>query len=89
MKRLGLRSRRGSAPAARDRLKLLLAQERSVFGRRDLISSLREDVLAAIAKHVAIDGERVKISMERRGGIPTLGIDIELPAHKSMGFAGA
>ncbi|ACL60339.1 cell division topological specificity factor MinE [Methylobacterium nodulans] len=89
MKRLGFRNRRGSAPAARDRLKTLLAQERALFGRRDLIALLREDIMAAVAKHMAVDGEKVRVNLDRRGGVSTLGIDIDLPAYKSPGLAGA
>ncbi|ACA14858.1 cell division topological specificity factor MinE [Methylobacterium sp. 4-46] len=89
MKPFGFRSRRGSALAARDRLKILLAQDRALFGRRDLITLLREEVILAIAKHVAIDVDKVRVNLDRRGGIATLGIDIDLPAHKGASLAGA
>ena len=75
-------SRKGSAPVARDRLQILLAHERaaSAAGRSDLAAVLREEILAVIAKHVAIDGEKVKISMERGNAVSMLEIDVELPA---------
>ncbi|MFE1601487.1 cell division topological specificity factor MinE [Methylobacterium sp. ID0610] len=89
MKRFGFRPRRGSAPAARDRLKMLLAQDRALFGRRDMIALLREDIMAAVAKHMAVDSDKVRVNLDRRGGVSTLGIDIDLPAYKSAGLAGA
>ena len=81
--------RRGqSASVAKNRLQILLAHERSGDTASDakLISSLREDILAVVAKHISIDPDAVRLEMDRSGDITTLGIDIELPgtqAHKS------
>ncbi|MGY2049787.1 cell division topological specificity factor MinE [Methylobacterium sp. JK268] len=74
-------SRRGTAPIARERLQILLAHERaaSAPGRSDLAAVLREEILAVIAKHVAIDQEKVKVSMERGQAVSLLEIDVELP----------
>ncbi|MGE7417272.1 cell division topological specificity factor MinE, partial [Methylobacterium tarhaniae] len=60
MNLLNFLSRRGTAPVARERLQILLAHERTAFGRSDLVAVLREEILAVIAKHVAIDQEKVK-----------------------------
>ncbi len=79
MNLLSLLSRRGTAPVARERLQILLAHERTAFGRSDLVAILREEILAVIAKHVAIDQEKVKITMERGDAVSTLEIDVELP----------
>ncbi|MCF4126188.1 cell division topological specificity factor MinE [Methylobacterium sp. SyP6R] len=79
MNLLSLLSRRGTAPVARERLQILLAHERTAFGRSDLVAVLREEILAVIAKHVAIDQEKVKITMERGDAVSTLEIDVELP----------
>ena len=70
---------RGSAPVARDRLQILLAHERVRDGRSDLVAVLQEEILAVIAKHVAIDREKVQIKLDREGGTSTLEIDIEVP----------
>ncbi|BCM85364.1 cell division topological specificity factor MinE [Methylobacterium indicum] len=79
MNLLSFLSRRGTAPVARERLQILLAHERTAFGRSDLVAVLREEILAVIAKHVAIDQEKVKITMERGDAVSTLEIDVELP----------
>ncbi|BAQ48537.1 MULTISPECIES: cell division topological specificity factor MinE [Methylobacterium] len=79
MNLLSFLSRRGTAPVARERLQILLAHERTAFGRSDLVAVLREEILAVIAKHVAIDKEKVKITMERGDAVSTLEIDVELP----------
>ena len=68
-----------SAPAARERLQVLLAHERAQIGQSDLVSVLREEILAVIAKHVEIDRDKVKVTMDRGNAVSTLEVDIELP----------
>ena len=68
-----------SAPAARERLQVLLAHERAQIGQSDLVSTLREEILAVIAKHVSIDRDKVKVKMDNHDQISTLEVDIELP----------
>jgi cell division topological specificity factor len=72
--------RRPSAPVARERLQVLLAHERAVLGNSDLIGTLREEILAVIAKHIAINDDSVRIKLERGDQVSLLEIDIELPA---------
>ena len=44
--------RRGSAPVAKERLQILLSYERAARGQSDLLAVLREDILAALTKHI-------------------------------------
>jgi cell division topological specificity factor len=71
--------RGGSAPVARDRLQILLAHERSTPGSSDLLTMLRHEILAAVARHVDIDPAGVNVQMNRRKKISTLEIEIEIP----------
>ena len=48
-------NRDNSAPVACERLQILLAHERSALGRSNLISDLKEEILAAISRHVAVE----------------------------------
>ena len=48
-------------------------------GQPDLVAILREEILAVIAKHVAVDRDKVQVKLERGEGVSTLEIDIELP----------
>jgi cell division topological specificity factor len=68
-----------SAPVARDRLQLLLSHERALSGRADLAAVLQEEILAVIAKHIAIDRDKVNIKLDRGKNCSTLEIDIEMP----------
>jgi cell division topological specificity factor len=68
-----------SAPSARERLQVLLAHERASVGDTDLVSKLRDEILAVIAKHIQIDGDKVSVKMERGAKVSTLEVDIEIP----------
>jgi len=72
-------TRRGSAPVARDRLKILLAHERTFRGQPDLLAQLREEIMTVICKHVAVAPEKVQVRMDRGQVVSTLAIDIEIP----------
>ena len=75
----GFFNRNRSAPVARDRLQVLLAHERALSGRSDLVAVLQQEILAAIAKHVAIDRDKVSVRLDRGERVSTLEIDIEMP----------
>ena len=69
-----------TAPIARERLQILLAHERGMTrGQPDLLMQLREEILAAVSRHVALDPEKVIVRMERGRNVSTLEVDIELP----------
>lgn len=68
-----------TAPSARERLQVLLAHERAAVGNSDLVNKLRDEILAVIAKHVKVDGDKVSVKLERGAQVSTLDIDIEIP----------
>lgn len=70
-----------SAPMARERLQVLLAHERSSAGQSDLVALLREEILAVIAKHVQVDGDRVQVKLDRDTNVSMLEIDVEIPLN--------
>jgi cell division topological specificity factor len=71
--------KRKSAPVARERLQLLLAHERASPGS-DLVSILREEILAVIGRHIEIDGDRLQVKIDRGEHVSILEIDVEIPA---------
>jgi cell division topological specificity factor len=81
---LSLFRRRRSAPVARERLQILLAHERSVLGRSNLIAVLKEEILAAISRHVAVEADKVQVKMDRGANVSTLEIEIEIPNMGTM-----
>ena len=81
MSLLALFKRRGSAPVAKDRLKILLAHERTTRGgQAELLSQLREEIMVVIGKHIAVTPEKVQIRLDRGQAVSTLAIDIEIPS---------
>ena len=80
MNLLTLFRRHPSAPVALERLQVLLAHERVVVGGSDLIAVLQEEILAVIAKHVALDRDKVQIKLDRGDPVSTLEIDVEVPS---------
>ena len=75
---------RPSASVAHDRLKVLLAHERAAVGKTDLISVLRDEILAVIRKHVLINPENVRITADRSEKVSTLTVDIDIPMDAAV-----
>jgi len=72
-----------SASAARDRLKVLLAHERTVAGQSKLVEALRDEILVVIAKHVPVERDKVQVKLDHRDAASTLALEIELPASSA------
>ena len=79
MSLFGFLTRHRSAPVARDRLQVLLAHERALSGRSDLVAILHKEILAVIARHIPIDQDKVVVKLDRGARMSTLEIDIEMP----------
>ncbi|MDH6266273.1 cell division topological specificity factor [Rhizobium sp. SG_E_25_P2] len=79
----GLFKKNQSAPKARERLQVLLAHERAT-GNSDLCAILREEILAVIAKHVQLDADKVRVTMDREEFVSILEIDVEIPLEAHL-----
>lgn len=77
--------RKRSAPVARERLQIILAHERAAVGNSDLLATLREEILAVIAKHMTIERDKVNVSMDRGDGVSMLEVNVELPIKGADG----
>jgi cell division topological specificity factor len=78
-----------SAPVARERLQILLAHERGLRGQPDLLGLLREEILAAVSRHIVLDPDKVVVKMERGKTVSTLEVDIEVPNGFERSMAAA
>lgn len=85
----GFFRRRETASVARDRLQVLLSHERGIDGDPNLILALRESILKAIAQHVEIEPDRVRIAMRRGEQISTLEVEVEIPGKTALSSAAA
>jgi cell division topological specificity factor len=81
------RGKKTSAPVARERLQIILAHERATTTQNsDLLITLREEILAVIAKHMPVERDKVNVSMERGDGVSLLEVDVELPMRDDRGL---
>ena len=75
-----LRIGRKSANIAKDRLHIIIAQERNQEGATpDFLPLLRKDILDAIAKYTKIDLEQVKVDLQCKDNNSILELNITLP----------
>ncbi|MPZ39523.1 MAG: cell division topological specificity factor MinE [Rhizobiales bacterium] len=79
MSLLNLFRRRGSAPVARERLQILLSHERAVRGQSDLLTKLKDEILAVVAKHVNVEHDQVQVTLDRGEKVSLLEINVEVP----------
>jgi cell division topological specificity factor len=85
MNLLNFFQRRNSAPVARERLQILLAHERGIVGGEpDLVALLREEILAVVAKHVAVERDKVQVRMDRGKHVSSLEIEVEIPGMPKL-----
>ncbi|TPV97759.1 MAG: Cell division topological specificity factor [Beijerinckiaceae bacterium] len=80
------KQRTSTAPVARERLQLLLAHERAVSGKSDLIAILQEEIMAVIAKHFPVEQEGITVKMERGEVVSTLEVEVEIPTPMCPSF---
>jgi cell division topological specificity factor len=72
--------KRPSAPIAKERLSFILAHERAArSGKGDIVSALKEELIAVICKYTSIDKEALKVTLERHDSIDVLKVDVALP----------
>ena len=71
-----------SASQAKERLQIVLAHERIGRTREDFLPRLQQELVAVVARYVAIDPTKVNVNLDRGGDMSTLAIEIELPGPK-------
>jgi cell division topological specificity factor len=76
----GKRKEPASAAAAKERLQIVLAHERIGRTREDFLPKLQQELVAVVARYVAIDPGKVNVNLDRGGDMSTLAIEIELPS---------
>jgi cell division topological specificity factor len=74
-----------TASAAKERLQIVLAHERIGRTREDFLPKLQQEIVAVVARYVAIDPGKVNVSLDRGGDMSTLEIAIDLPGPQGQG----
>jgi cell division topological specificity factor len=73
---------------ARERLRIIVAQERSSRGAPDYLPMMRNELLEVIKKYVHVDIEAININLERDSGHEILELSVTLPDGKKKSDAG-
>ena len=71
--------KKGSASVAKDRLQILVAQERSERGRPSYLPMLQKEILEVIRKYVEVDQDDVNVSLDREDDCEILALNVVLP----------
>jgi cell division topological specificity factor len=72
-----------TATVARERLRIIVAQERSSRGAPDYLPMMRNELLEVIKKYVHVDLDAININFERDSGHEVLELSVTLPDGKA------
>ena len=75
-----LRARqKNSASVAKERLRIIVAQERSQRGAPDYLPLLRRELLEVIRKYVSVEHDAIDVHVENDGTHNVLELSVALP----------
>ena len=80
---------RNTASVAKERLRIIVAQERSSRGGPDYLPMLRRELLEVIRKYVSVDIDAVQVQLEKDGEHDVLELTVTLPDKDEGGGAAA
>ena len=78
-----LKPKKNTAQTAKNRLQIIIAQERSSQGAPDYLPLLRREILEVIRKYVAVDVDAVKVDVVKEGEHDILDISVALPDERA------
>ncbi len=74
-----LKAKNTTAATAKNRLQIIIAQERSSRGAPDYLPLMRRELLEVIKKYVNVDVDAVKVDLIKDGDHDVLDISVALP----------
>jgi cell division topological specificity factor len=78
---------RNTATVAKDRLRILIEQERGLRGAPDYLPLLQRELLEVIRKYINVDIDAVNVSLHKDGGNELLDISVTLPEKQAAATA--
>ena len=82
-----LKPKQNTAAIAKDRLRIIVAQERTSRGAPDYLPLLQRELLEVIRKYVSVDAEAVKVDLMGEGDNKVLDISVALPENDPRAVA--
>lgn len=77
-----LKPKKNTASIAKERLRIIVAQERSSRGAPDYLPLLQRELLEVIRKYVSVDVDAVRVEMAKDGDHDVLDISVALPDER-------
>lgn len=74
-----LKQPKSSAATAKERLIVVVANQRSRAGGAEFMPRLRQELLSVIRKYVKVDDDAIRMAIERDGDLEVLELNIVLP----------
>ena len=74
-----LKPKKNTASVAKNRLQIIIAQERSNDGAPDYLPLMRREILEVIRKYVSVEADAVKVDLIKDGEHDVLDISVSLP----------
>ena len=68
-----------SATAAKERLQIIIARERSSRTGPDFLPALHRELIEVISKYTKVSADDIKISLDRQGNLEVLDVNVVLP----------
>jgi len=78
-----LKAKKNTASIAKERLRIIVAQERSNRGAPDYLPLLQRELLEVIRKYVSVDVDAVKVDLVKEGEHDVLDISVSLPDDRA------
>lgn len=78
-----LKTKKNTASIAKERLRIIVAQERRSRGAPDYLPLLQRELLEVIRKYVSIDVDAVKVDLIKEGDHDVLDISVALPDDRA------
>lgn len=74
-----LGNKKSSASVAKDRLQLILINERGDGMTPDYLPQLQKELVEVISKYVKINPEDIQVNLDRQDALEVLEVKIEMP----------
>jgi cell division topological specificity factor len=70
---------KSTAQTAKDRLHIIIAQQRSEQNSPDYLPQLRQEILAVIAKHTKVDIDKINVDLQTKDNNSVVELNVIFP----------
>ena len=74
-----LKPKKNTASVAKERLRIIVAQERAQRDAPDYLPMLRRELLEVLKKYVNVDPDAIQVKVSQEGGHELLELSVALP----------